>query len=163
MKIGREGEKLRFWMLYDNLGPGTSGQNGWAEVEIDSRARRVRLVSKHPRNPIGLLLLGRLAARTGGNVSANVRFDGRYPLFYLSKPGRREYRIGVALSEDALFQTVRTNTEFDTERLGSETFSEKYQFYLQDNLFCLIYELGHKDGDCRTGVRKYEFLSSEPD
>ena len=96
-------------------------------------------------------------------MSANVRFDGWYPLFYLTKPGRREYRIGVALSEDALFQMVRTNTEFDTERLGNETFSEKYQFYMQGNLLCLIYELGHKDGDCRTGMRKYEFLSPEPD
>ena len=163
VKVGQADGKLRIWMLYDNLGPGTSGQNGWAEVEIDGQTRRVRLVRKHPNNPIDLLLPDRLAARTGGNVSSEVRFEGRYPLFYMSKPARREYRIGVVLSDDPLFQTVQTNTEFDTGTLDNETFSEKYQFYLHDNLLYLIYELGDKDIDCRTAVRKYAFLDRASD
>lgn len=161
VKIGQEDGRLRFWMLYDNLGPGTSGQNGWAEVEVDGRARQVRLVRKHPGNPIGLLLPDRLAARTGGNVSSDVRIDGLYPLFYMSKPARREYRIGVALSDDPLFQTVQVNTEFDTGSLGDEVFSEKYQFYVHDDLLYVIYEMGDKDVNCRTAVRKYAFLEDE--
>ena len=114
---------------------------------------------KHPGNPIGLLLSHRLAARTGGNVSSEVRFEGQYPLFYMSKPARREYRIGVVLSDDPLFQTVQTNQEFDTGTLGDETFSEKYQFYICNDFLYLIYELGDKDIDCRTAVRKYAFLN----
>jgi hypothetical protein len=152
--ISQKDGVFRAWLLYDNLGKGTSGQNGWAEVEIDRARGDVHLLGKHPGNPLPLLLPGRLAARTGGNLDGTVRIGGEYPLFYLSKPARREYRMGVALSPDPLFQTVSANVELEG-CLGRETFIEKQQFYMHDGLLNVIYEAGLSKTDIRTGLRQY--------
>lgn len=152
--IGRQGETLKIWMLYDSLAEGTAGQNGWAEVHIHCDRQRVDLVGRHPGNPLPLLLPGRLAARTGGNLDSTIRIDGQYPLFYLSKPSRKEYRMALALSEDPLFQTVSANVEIEG-CLGRETFIEKQQSFIHDGLLNVIYEAGHSGTDCRTGLRRY--------
>lgn len=149
--------RLRLWLLYDNLGPGTSGQNDWAEVEVDKVKRRVRLLGKHPNNPILLLQPGQLAARTGGNVDLRVRFDDKHLLLYLLKTGRTEYHVAYALSRDPLFQEIDAQGILDEGYLGGETCSEKYQFYQRGDLLTVIYDLGHQDGDWRTGVRRYRF------
>jgi len=160
--IEKKSTGLKLWLLYDNLGEGTSGQNGWAEVHISLKEQRVSLVGRHPDNPLKLMLPDRLAARTGGNLDRTVRIDGRHPLFYLSKPSRREYRMALALSDDPLFQTVDANVELEG-CLGNETFLEKQQFYMHNGLLNVIYEAGHSKTDCRTGLRRYRLRTLTPE
>jgi len=81
--VSEDPRQLVGWVLHDTLAEGTAGHNGWALVRIDKAARTVELVGKHPATPLGLLLPGRLDARTGGNLSSDVRIAGRRALFYL--------------------------------------------------------------------------------
>lgn len=150
--------ELRLWKLYDTLGPGTSGQNGWAEVRIDKQTRQVTMMRKHPQNPLPLLLPGHLAARTGGNLDAHVKLGGKHALFYLSKKDNRTYRMAVALSKDPLFCEVDANYELEGP-LGDEAVIEKFQFFRHSEFLFVIYDTGHKNGDWRTGLRKYRVTS----
>lgn len=145
---------FRFWKLYDTLARDNSGNNGWAEVHVDKQTGRVRLAGKHPQNPLPLRLAGRVASRTGGNLDHSIRFGDRYPLFYLSKPDAKTYRMSVALSDDPLFQTVDENREL-AGPLGTEQVIEKFQTYLHDGLLCVIYDVSDRAGDWRTGLRRY--------
>ena len=160
VKISENDAELQLWVLYDNLGSGTSGQNAWARVRIDKNSGKVELLGKHANNPLPLLLPDHIAARTGGNLESSVRIDGKYPLFYMSKLNRSTYRIGLALSEDPLFQTLAENVELDTP-LGSEKAIEKFQFYEHNDSLFLIYEDNTHRG---TGLREYRLrVVPEPD
>jgi len=158
--IAEDADELRIWMLYDTLGPGSTGQNGWAEVRIDKQTRRIELVRKHPDNPIPLLRPGFTAARTGGNIDSRVLFDGQHALFYLSKRDSRSYRIAVALSRDPLFGTLTGNQEM-AGPLGQEAVIEKFQFYRHDGSLFLIYENASRQNDWRTSLRRYQ-MSQAP-
>ena len=160
MKISEDARELRIWKLYDTLGPGSTGQNGWAEVRLDKKSRKVELIRKHPNNPIKLLRPGFVAARTGGNIDGKVRFDGRHALFYLSKKTNRDYRIAVALSKDPLFQSLSHNREI-AGPLGDEAVIEKFQFFTHAGHFYLIYENSNRHNDWRTSIRKYKVASGK--
>ena len=159
VKIDEDDEVLKIWMLYDTLCAGSAGQNGWAEVHIHKPSRSVKLAGKHPDNPIKLKRPDRLAARTGGNLDSNVRFGGKYALFYLSKPDGGTYRMSVALSEDPLFQTIDENIEL-AGPLGRERVIEKFQFYEHRGDLFIIYEVSDAAGDWQTGLRRYRVESS---
>ncbi|REJ90557.1 MAG: hypothetical protein DWQ34_17065 [Planctomycetota bacterium] len=154
VKIDENEDALKIWMLYDTLCAGSAGRNGWAEVHVDKRTRRVSLAGKHPDNPIDLLLPDRLAARTGGNLDSSVRFGEKYALFYLSKPDVRTYRMSVALSDDPLFQEIDENVELAGPR-GRERVIEKFQFYEHKGDLFVIYEVSDAAGDWQTGLRRY--------
>lgn len=143
---------FRFWKLYDMLG-NTQG-NGWAEVSFDKQTHRVQLVRKHPGNPVPLRLPGRLTARTGGTVDRSFLVDGRHLMLYLSKPDSKTYLMSAALSRDPLFQVIDENVELDGPR-GGELVIEKFQWVVwQDELY-VFYDTGSKEGDWRTGLRRY--------
>ena len=158
VKISEDANELRIWKLYDTLGKGSTGQNGWAEVRLDKKKRKVVLVRKHPANPIKLLRPGFVAARTGGNIDSQIRFNGQYPLFYLSKKNSNSYRIAVALSKDPLFRSISRNREI-AGPLGREAVVEKFQFYRHAGYLFLIYENSDRQNDWRTSVRKYRVIS----
>ena len=158
VKISENANELRIWKLYDTLGKGSTGQNGWAEVRLDKKRRQIQLVGKHSANPIKLLREGFVAARTGGNIDSRVRFNGQYPLFYLSKKTNRNYRIAVALSKDSLFQLIDYNREV-VGPLGTEGVIEKFQFYQHAGHLFLIYENSDRHNDWRTSIRKYRVIS----
>lgn len=158
VKISENDEELRIWKLYDTLCKGSVGQNGWAEVRIGKRSRSIELVRRHPNNPIKLLRPGFIAARTGGNVDSRIRFNGRYALYYLSKKDSRTYRMAVALASDPLMQNIVDNQEvFDP--LGTEGVIEKFQCFMHNGQFNLIYENADTRNDWRTSIRRYEILS----
>jgi hypothetical protein len=118
----------------------------------------VELAGKHPANPLGLLLPGRLAARTGGNLSSDVRIAGGRALFYLSKPDLTTYRFAVALSDDPLFRTIAENVEFDGV-LGREQVVEKFEAFMWKGLLHLVYEVGPPGERLwRTGIRRYRVI-----
>jgi hypothetical protein len=154
VKIANNERTFEIWKLYDTLVPGARGLNGWARVKIDKVARRVELVGKHPGNPLQLSLPGRVAARTGGNLDSNFTVDGKRLLLYLSKPDRKTYLMSAALSADPLFQTIDENVELDGP-LGEENVIEKFQWFVHNDILHVIYEVGSKSGDWRTGLRKY--------
>jgi len=160
VKISEDANELRIWKLYDTLGKGSTGQNGWAEVRLNKKTRKVELIRKHPANPIKLLRLGFVAARTGGNVDSRIRFNGHHALFYLSKKINRDYRIAVALSKDPLFQAISHNREI-AGPLGNEGVIEKFQFYMHADHLFLIYENSNRHNDWRTSIRKYRVLSGK--
>lgn len=151
-------DALRMWLLYDTLAPGASGDNGWADVLFDKHTSRFSLLGKHPDNPIDLRLPGRVAARTGGNVEPDLSFDGLYPLLYLSKPDAATYTLGVALSEDPLFQSIVQNTEVLT---GGRVI-EKFQSYWHDGKWHVIYETSFGGNDWRTGLRVFVPVPEPP-
>lgn len=142
---------LRMWLLYDTLAPGSSGDNGWADVLFDKNTSRFSLMGKHPDNPIDLRLPGRVAARTGGNVETDLSFDGLYPLLYMSKPDSSTYMLGLALSEDPLFQSIQQNVEL----LNGGRVIEKFQSYWHDGKWHVIYETSFGGNDWRTGLRVF--------
>ncbi|MDG2213042.1 MAG: hypothetical protein P8M70_04375 [Verrucomicrobiota bacterium] len=158
VKISEDANELRIWKLYDTLGKGSSGQNGWAEVRLDKKTRKVELVRKHPANPIKLLRPDFVAARTGGNIDSQIRFNGQYPLFYLSKKNSNSYRLAVALGKDPLFQSISHNREI-AGPLGEEAVIEKFQFYQHADHLFLIYENSNRHNDWRTSIRKYKVIS----
>lgn len=162
VKITENADELHIWKLYDTLCAGSTGQNGWARVRIDKRTRKIELLGKHPENPIRLLRPDWTAARTGGNLDSRIRFNGLYPLFYLSKRESSSYRIGVALSRDPLFQTIESNVEAG-KPIGTERVIEKFQFYQHDGHFFLIYENADRHNDWRTSIRKYELTTGRLD
>lgn len=160
VKISEDANELRIWKLYDTLGKGSTGQNGWAEVRLNKKTRKVELVRKHPANPIKLLRPDYVAARTGGNIDSRIRFNDHHALFYLSKKTNRDYRIAVALSKDPLFQTISHNREI-AGPLGNEGVIEKFQFYTHADHLFLIYENSNRHNDWRTSIRKYRVLSGK--
>lgn len=152
--------EFRLWKLYDTLARDNSGHNGWAEVHINKQTGRVKLAGKHAQNPLKLRLDGRVASRTGGNLDRSVRIGDRWPLFYLSKPDSKSYRLSVALSRDPLFQTIDENRELSAP-LGTEQVIEKFQFYEHGGRLCVIYDVSDRNGDWRTGLRRYRVASDE--
>tara|TARA_B100001123_G_scaffold346803_1_gene395465 strand:+ start:1386 stop:2369 length:984 start_codon:yes stop_codon:yes gene_type:complete len=160
VKISEDASELRIWKLYDTLGKGSTGQNGWAEVRLDKKRRQIKLVGKHPANPIKLLREGFVAARTGGNIDSRIRLNGRHVLFYLSKKTNRDYRIAAALSKDPLFQSIDYNREI-VGPLGTEGVVEKFQFYKHMGHLFLIYENSDRHNDWRTSIRKYQVVSGK--
>ena len=49
-------QALTLWLGFDSYHVDqTAGQLGWAKVRIDKQSRRVRLVAKHPGNPLPIL------------------------------------------------------------------------------------------------------------
>ena len=160
VKISEDANELRIWKLYDTLGPGSVGQNGWAEVRLDKKTRQVQLVRKHPANPIRLLREGFVAARTGGNIDSRIRLNGRHVLFYLSKRTNRDYRIAAALSKDPLFRAIDYNREI-AGPIGTEGVVEKFQFYKHAEHLYLIYENSDRNNDWRTSIRKYQVISGK--
>ena len=157
VKISETDDELRIWKLYDTLCEGSTGQNGWAEVRIDTRKRSIELVQKHPDNPIKLLKSGIIAARTGGNVDSRIRFAGKYGLFYLSKKNNRTYRMAAALGPDPLLQTIEWNEEI-AGPLGTEAVIEKFQWYFHAGHFFVIYENADSRNDWRSSIRKYRVI-----
>jgi hypothetical protein len=143
---------FRFWKLYDMLG-NTEG-NGWAEVSFDKQTHRVQLVRKHPHNPMPLRLPGRLTARTGGSVDSSFLVDGRHLMLYLSKPDIKTYLMSAVLSRDPLFQVIDENVELDGPR-GGELVIEKFQWVVWSDELYVFYDTGSKEGDWRTGLRRY--------
>jgi hypothetical protein len=150
--IRNDDQEFRFWKLYDMLG--TTEGNGWAEVAFDKPTRRVHLVRKHPANPVPLRLPGRLTARTGGTVDRSFLVDGRYLMLYLSKPDIKTYLMSAALSRDPLFQVIDENVELDGPR-GGELVIEKFQWVVWEGELYVFYDTGSKEGDWRTGLRRY--------
>jgi hypothetical protein len=148
------------WVLYDTLAADTGGHNGWALVRVGKASRDVSFVRKHPANPVGLLLPGRLAARTGGNLASDLRIQGMRALFYLSKPDAVTYRFAVALSRNPLFDPIAANVEFDGV-LGREQVVEKFEAFGWKGLLHLMYEVGPPGERLwRTGLRRYRITAA---
>jgi hypothetical protein len=157
VSISENNREYRFWKFYDMLGH-TAG-NAWAEVALDKETRRINLVRKHPANPMPLRLPGRLTARTGGTLDSSFRIDGKYLMLYLSKPDVKTYLMSAALSRDPLFQTIDYNVELDGPQ-GGELVIEKFQWIYWEGELYVFYDTGSKEGDWRTGLRRYRVLSS---
>ena len=143
------------WVLYDTLQPDTAGRNGWVMVRVDTVQGAVTELQRHPSNPLPLLLPGRLAARTGGNLASDVRIGGYPALFYLSKRDAVTYHLGLALADDPLFTTIALNLEIDGPR-GREQVIEKFQAFSRGGSVSVIYEVGPpNERRWRTGLRRY--------
>jgi hypothetical protein len=152
---GRDPAGFAGWVLYDTLQPDTAGRNGWVLVRVDTDRGRVTEIRRHPANPLPLLLPGRLAARTGGNLASDITIRGYGALFYLSKRDALTYHLGLALSDDRLFATIAGNIEVDGVR-GGEQVIEKFQAFTRAGSLSVMYEVGPpNEKRWRTGLRRY--------
>jgi hypothetical protein len=158
VKIEESNDHLSFWLMYDSYHVDeTRGDLGWAKVRVDKQTKNVELLEKHPDNPLALRPENYIAARAGGNVASDVRLDGKYTLFYYTRPNRNIIMLAAALSSDPLFQDITDRIEFDTP-LGTEAVIEKFQAYMLDNILYIIYENKLDSGHWGTGIRLYEIV-----
>jgi hypothetical protein len=153
--IGEDSGSVVLWLGYDSyhVDIGT-GQLGWAKIAIDKDKRAVRLLEKHPRNPLPLLPEGDLAARCGGNLSSDLRLAGQYVFLYYTRPTRAKSFLTVALSPDPLFQNITQRIELEPT-LGDEKVIEKFESYVIDGKLHVIYESQLASGHWGTGMRTY--------
>lgn len=152
---------LTFWLGYDSYHvDATAGQLGWAKVRIDKAARTVELIEKHPNNPLPLLPEGYIAARSGGNLSSDIRLGGKYAFFYYTRPDKQQIMLTAALSSDPLFQEVDEIVELEPP-LGEEEVIEKFEAYMMDDLLYLLYENKLASGHWGVGIRIYE-IAEQP-
>jgi hypothetical protein len=139
-------------------GRDTAGNSPWARNELPHPT--VKLVEKHPRNPLNALPTGSIAARRGGNLSANVRLGGQHAFFYYSRPDQKKIMLTVALSHDALFQHITQVIELEPPS-GDEQVIEKFESYQTGSGLHLIYEDKLASGHWGTGIRVYKILNRQ--
>jgi hypothetical protein len=153
--IDESDRTLTLWLGYDSYHVDrTAGQLGWAKIRIDKTLGTVRLVEKHPRNPLAMLPKDYIAARCGGNLATNVRLGGRYAFFYYSRRNQQRIMLTLALASDPLFQHVTNIVEIESP-LGDERVIEKFETYLFDDELHIIYENQLASGHWGTGIRIY--------
>jgi hypothetical protein len=159
VKIAESDRELSLWLIYDSYHVDkTSGLLGWARIAIDKQTRDVELVEKHQGNPLDVLpRKNYIAARAGGNLPTDLRLDGKYVLFYYTRPNRNKMMLTAALSLDPLFQHVTDVVEFEPP-LGTEEVIEKFEAYMLDDVLHIIYENKLESGHWGTGIRLYEFV-----
>jgi len=156
--IDEDEERLLFWEGYDSYCPSElGGELGWVKLELDKRARRVRMIEAHPANPLALRLEGYACARCGGNLASDVVLNGQRVFFYYTRRSRSELEVHAALSDDPLFQRPVFVGPFDRP-LGNEEVAEKFQAYSRDGALNLFYESRLANGRWRTGVRRYRVI-----
>jgi hypothetical protein len=159
--IEDSGPSVTLWLGYDSYHvDATAGQLGWAKVAIDKNTLAVRFLEKHPQNPIHALPDDYIAARCGGNLSANFRIGGKHVLFYYSRRNKEKIMLTAALSDDALFQHITKLIEVEPP-LGDEQVVEKFESYVIGNELHLIYENKLASGHWGTGMRVYKILGKD--
>jgi hypothetical protein len=147
---------LTLWLGYDSYHVDrTAGQLGWAKVRIDKRLVNVKLLEKHPRNPLPMLPANYIAARCGGNLATNIRLGGQYAFFYYSRRSKEKIMLTAALASDPLFQHVTNVVEIEPP-LGDEKVIEKFESYMFDDELHIIYENQLASGHWGTGIRVYK-------
>ncbi|MBA3518921.1 MAG: hypothetical protein H0T75_15070 [Rhizobiales bacterium] len=144
-----------FWQGYDSYRKdGRLGDLGWAKVRVDKKTRRVKLLGRHPDNPLAFRNPEWLCARCGGNLSSDVMIAGKRTFFFYLRPNTSEMFIGLALSDDPLFFQNVSHYIVDTI-LDEETVAEKFQAVQTDDELLIFYESRSTDGSWRTGLRCY--------
>lgn len=155
VKIDEDSAQLEFWEGYDSYHRDeVRGDLGWARLAFDKTRGRLRLLSRHPDNPLDFRPDGFICARCGGNLASDVRIQGQRAFFYYARPDRSELAAYVALAGDPLFQAPTLRQAFDRPR-GNEEVIEKFQTYMLDGTFHLLYESRLSNGWWRTGLRRY--------
>ena len=151
--VREDAASLVLWLGYDSyhVDIGT-GQLGWAKIAIDKNTGGVRLLEKHPRNPLALLPDRYLAARCGGNLSSDLRLAGQHVFLYYTRPTRARSFLTLALGCDPLFQNITRRVELEPA-LGDEKVIEKFESYFIDGTLHVIYESQLASGHWGTGMR----------
>ena len=149
-------QSLTLWLGYDSYHVDkTAGQLGWAKVRIDRMSGAVKLIEKHPRNPLAMLPENYIAARCGGNLATNIRLGNQYAFFYYSRQSKDRIMLTAALSSDPLFQHITNIVEIEPP-LGDEKVIEKFESYMLDDELHIIYENRLASGHWGTGIRIYK-------
>jgi hypothetical protein len=147
------------WLGYDSyLQAGRLGDLGWARVRIDKRARSSSVIERHPANPLAFRAPGWTCARCGGNLASQVRIGGRHAFIFYVRPSESSCLIGLALSEDPLFQQGVERFILDSVR-GEEVVAEKFEAFVIEGDLHLFYESRHRNGAWHTGFRRYRIAS----
>lgn len=156
VKIHEDADSLIFWEGYDSyLAAHKLGDLAWAKIRVDKKTRFVSLVERHPENPLPFRDPSWSCARCGGNLSSNIRIDGRYAFFYYFRPfNSPDVFIALALSSEPFFQKDVEHFLVDHMR-GQEEVTEKFQVIQQDNELLVFSENRFKDGSWRTGIRRF--------
>lgn len=158
VKVSNTEKAFEFYLIYDSYHvDATRGELGWAKLKLDKASRKISLLEKHPGNPLNLRPENYIAARAGGNVAADIQFDGNHTFFYYTRPNRNIIMMAAALSPDPLFQNITHRVEFDTP-LGNEIVIEKFEAYVLDNILHIIYENKLSSDHWGTGIRMYEIV-----
>lgn len=156
VEIYEDADSVIFWEGYDSyLAERKLGDLAWAKIKIDKKTRLVSHVERHLENPLPFRDPNWSCARCGGNLSSNVRIDGRYAFFYYFRPfNSLDVFIGLALCKEPLFQKDVEHFLVDHIR-GQEEVAEKFQTIQQNNELLVFSENRFKDGSWRTGVRRF--------
>lgn len=159
VKIAESDASLSLWLMYDSYHVDkTRGQLGWAKIQVNKQTKGLKLLGKHPDNPLDVLpKKDYIAARAGGNLSSDVRLGDKYTLFYYARPNKNKIMLTAALSTDPLFQNVTDVAELEPP-LGAEEVIEKFEAYMLDDLLHIIYENKLGSGHWGTGIRLYEVV-----
>ena len=156
VKIREDMDSVVFWQGYDSyLATRLLGDLAWAKIRIDKKTRRISLEERHPENPLPFRDPSWSCARCGGNLSSNVRIDGRYVFFYYFRPlNSSDAYIALALCGEPLFLTDTEHFLVDHMR-GQEEVAEKFQVIQQENELLVFSENRLKDKSWRTGMRRF--------
>lgn len=147
--------ELTFWEGYDSYRrSGRLGDLGWARLSLDLGAGTLRLIERHPGNPLPFRPEGWACARCGGNLASGLRIRDLHPFFYYLRPDTRSLSLALALSSDPLFQEVQ-ELHLIGRPEGQEVLIEKFQSLVQGDKLSLFYESQFTDGSWHTGLRSY--------
>lgn len=159
VKIQEDADSVVFWEGYDSyLAARMLGDLAWAKIRVDKRTRRISLEERHPENPLPFRNPDWSCARCGGNLSSNIRINGRHAFFYYFRPLKStEAYIAMGLCEDPLFQSATEHFLVDHMR-GQEEIAEKFQLIPQGSELWLFSENRLRDKSWRTGMRRFRVI-----
>ena len=154
--IREDMDEIVFWQGYDSyLATRLLGDLAWAKIRIDKKTRRISLEGRHPENPLRFRRPNWSCARCGGNLSSDVRIDGRHAFFYYFRPSNSsDAYIALALCRDPLFQADADHYLVDHMR-GQEEVAEKFQVIQHGKELLVFSESRFKDQSWHTGMRRF--------